>query len=438
MGVSACSKTRRCWINTSGSMERTGAKVTAFLVTSLLDRYGDRYRRLGERIPVEFEIHSHAHDLRDPCSRADIEAAMSAFRGFAGRDPIGYRAPVGRLTREGLDALLDLGFRYDSSIYPSLRPGKWGHNNLHLSVAPFRITRGGKSIIEVPFATLSGVRLDFSLSYVKVLGWRAYELLHESIPAAGSRRRPDASIRSLRPSAAVRARRLRGARCSGETRAPRFALLEKMLRFLRAKGYEFALLSDLCDHLAPAPLPELSIERVVRGDSCLAAHSRVDPRLTRLRRIAVVPAYNEEGGVARVIDEIRDFDPGFEVVVVDDGSGDRTTEVAEEKGARVLTLPYNLGIGGSVQTAFRYALENDFELAMRLDGDGQHDAAHLPALIAPVLDGEADVAVGSRYLGDGGYRQSAHRNLGNRILAGAASARHAAAASPTRRRAFRR
>ena len=151
-----------------------------------------------------------------------------------------------------------------------------------------------------------------------------------------------------------------------------------------------------------------------------------------------MPAYNEEGSVARVIDEIRDFDPGFEVVVVDDGSDDSTTSVAEEKGARVLTLPYNLGIGGSVQTAFRYALENEFELAVRLDGDGQHDAAHLPALIAPVLDGEADVAVGSRYLGDGGYKQSAHRNIGNRILAGAASARHAAAASPTRRPASRR
>ena len=96
---------------------------------------------------------------------------------------------------------------------------------------------------------------------------------------------------------------------------------------------------------------------------------------------------------------------------MDDGSGDRTTEVAEEKGARVLTLPYNLGIGGSVQTAFRYALENDFELAVRLDGDGQHDAAHLPALIAPVLDGDADIAVGSRYLADGatGSRRTATR-----------------------------
>jgi glycosyltransferase involved in cell wall biosynthesis len=146
-----------------------------------------------------------------------------------------------------------------------------------------------------------------------------------------------------------------------------------------------------------------------------------DPRLAALKRLAIVPAFNEEGSVARVIEEIRAYDAGFEVVVVDDGSHDRTTEVAEEKGARVLTLPYNLGIGGSVQTAFRFAMENEFDFAVRLDGDGQHDAAHLPALVAPVLDGEADIAVGSRYLGDGGYRQSAHRNLGNRILAGAAS-----------------
>ena len=140
-----------------------------------------------------------------------------------------------------------------------------------------------------------------------------------------------------------------------------------------------------------------------------------------MRRLAIVPAYNEEGSVALVIDEIRAYDAGFEVVVVDDGSGDRTSEVAEEKGARVLTLPYNLGIGGSVQTAFRFARENDFELVVRLDGDGQHDAGHLPALLAPVLDGDADVAVGSRYLAEGGYRQSTGRNLGNRILAGAAS-----------------
>lgn len=146
-----------------------------------------------------------------------------------------------------------------------------------------------------------------------------------------------------------------------------------------------------------------------------------DPRLAGLRRIALVPAYNEEGSVAQVISEIRAFDPGFEIVVVDDGSRDRTSAVAAGHGARVLRLPFNLGIGGSVQTAFRYAADNGFELAIRLDGDGQHDAAQLSALVAPVLDGAADIAVGSRFLADGGYRQSRQRQIGNRLLAGAAS-----------------
>ena len=225
-----------------GLVERTGAKVTAFLVTSLLDRYGDGCRRLSELIPVEFEIHSHAHDLRDPCSRADIETAVAAFRGFAGRDPIGYRAPVGRITREGLDTLFELGFRYDSSVYPSVRPGKWGHNNLHLSVAPFRITRGPQSIVEVPFACLSGVRLDFSLSYVKALGWRAYELLLKAFPL------PDHIAVLTHPYdhyvdrlpydiGGYEGRFLRRNASSA------FELLERMLGFLRGKGYDVIELS---------------------------------------------------------------------------------------------------------------------------------------------------------------------------------------------------
>ena len=147
----------------------------------------------------------------------------------------------------------------------------------------------------------------------------------------------------------------------------------------------------------------------VTSQSAVVRVAERDPRLASLRRLAIVPALNEEGSVAQVIAEIRAFDPGFEIVVVDDGSIDRTADVARAHGARVLRLPFNLGIGGSVQTAFRYALENGFELAIRLDGDGQHDATQLPALVAPVLDDKADIAVGSRYLGDAGYKQSAHR-----------------------------
>jgi glycosyltransferase involved in cell wall biosynthesis len=152
------------------------------------------------------------------------------------------------------------------------------------------------------------------------------------------------------------------------------------------------------------------------------ARTSADPRLAVLKRVAVVPAFNEEGSIGRVIDELRRFDPDFEIVVVDDGSADDTARVAESRGARVLRLPFNLGIGGAVQTGFRYAYEHDFELAVRVDGDGQHDAAELSALLEPVLAGEVDIAVGSRFTGVEGFRSSRSRRLGIRILASVVSA----------------
>jgi len=143
--------------------------------------------------------------------------------------------------------------------------------------------------------------------------------------------------------------------------------------------------------------------------------------LHELRRVAIVPAYNEEECVAAVVDELRAFDDGLTIVVVDDGSTDSTPEVAREHGAAVLRLPYNLGIGGSVQTGFRYAHENGFDIAVRVDGDGQHDASQLGAILAPVLSGEADICVGSRYRERGGYQSSPTRRIGIRILAGTVS-----------------
>ena len=143
--------------------------------------------------------------------------------------------------------------------------------------------------------------------------------------------------------------------------------------------------------------------------------------LAARRRVAIVPALNEEATIGGVIEEIRAFDSGFEIVVVDDGSGDRTAEVARAHGAKVLRLPFNLGIGGAVQTGFRYAWENGFDLAVRVDGDGQHDPGELTAIIEPVLAGEADIAVGSRFAGGPGYRPSRSRRIGIRILAWAVS-----------------
>jgi glycosyltransferase involved in cell wall biosynthesis len=141
-----------------------------------------------------------------------------------------------------------------------------------------------------------------------------------------------------------------------------------------------------------------------------------------VRRIAVVPAFNEQQNVGRVIEEIRAFDPGLDIVVVDDGSVDATADVARRHGAIVLRLPFNLGIGVAVQTGFRYAFENDYDLAVRVDGDGQHDPSHLDRVIAPILAGDADIAVGSRFVADAeGYRSSRSRRIGIRLLAAVVS-----------------
>jgi glycosyltransferase involved in cell wall biosynthesis len=140
------------------------------------------------------------------------------------------------------------------------------------------------------------------------------------------------------------------------------------------------------------------------------------------RRIAIVPAYNEEKNIGRVIGELRAFDPGLDVVVISDGSVDGTADVAAGLGVHVLRLPFNLGIGGAVQTGFKFAWENGYDLVVRCDGDGQHIPAELPKVIAPVLAGEADIAVGSRFTGAESYRSSASRRVGIRLLAWIVSA----------------
>jgi glycosyltransferase involved in cell wall biosynthesis len=148
----------------------------------------------------------------------------------------------------------------------------------------------------------------------------------------------------------------------------------------------------------------------------------VADQLADLKRIAIVPALNEEETVGRVIDEIRAFDPGFDIVVVDDGSTDRTAGVAADRGAHVLRLPFNLGIGGAMQTGYRFAFEHGYDVAVQIDGDGQHDPSQLPAILAPVLSSEADLCVGSRFAGESAYRSSFVRRVGIRIFAAVVSA----------------
>jgi hypothetical protein len=138
----------------------------------------------------------------------------------------------------------------------------------------------------------------------------------------------------------------------------------------------------------------------------------------RQRVVAIVPAWNESRAIGKVVDEIKRLDTAIDVVVIDDASADDTADIAESHGATVLRLPFNVGIGGAVQTGFRYALEEGYEVAVRLDGDGQHAASEIPKILGPVEAGDADLVIGSRFVDpDGTYRPPFARRIGIRVFA---------------------
>jgi len=133
------------------------------------------------------------------------------------------------------------------------------------------------------------------------------------------------------------------------------------------------------------------------------------------RILTVVPAYNEGGRIGEVVAEIREAVPEVDIVVVDDASGDHTAREAARAGARVVRLPANLGIGGAVQAGFKFAEEHGYDIVVQVDGDGQHDPGLLRSLVDPILRGEADMVIGSRYVPgseDPDYETPLTRRLG--------------------------
>jgi glycosyltransferase involved in cell wall biosynthesis len=147
--------------------------------------------------------------------------------------------------------------------------------------------------------------------------------------------------------------------------------------------------------------------------------SFLDQLMTKL--LAIVPAYNEAGAIGSTVAELHAHAPEFDVLVVDDGSTDETAALARRAGALVLQLPFNLGIGGAVQSGYQYALEHGYQVAVQVDGDGQHDPRYLPRLLEHLRSTpDLNMVTGSRFLDDDsdGYRSSPSRRVGIRLFSG--------------------
>jgi glycosyltransferase involved in cell wall biosynthesis len=126
--------------------------------------------------------------------------------------------------------------------------------------------------------------------------------------------------------------------------------------------------------------------------------------------IAIIPAYNEQEAIGRVVCDVKKHIPEADILVINDGSADLTEKRAKECGALVISLPYNLGIGGAVQTGYKYAKDFGYDIAIRFDGDGQHPPADAHKLLEPIECGQADVVIGSRYIKIGEESEKSYKS----------------------------
>ena len=134
-----------------------------------------------------------------------------------------------------------------------------------------------------------------------------------------------------------------------------------------------------------------------------------------MKILIVIPAYNESKNLPKVLENIRNVSMNYDIVVINDCSTDDTQQIAKDQGCSVINLPVNLGIGGAVQTGFKYARQNGYDIAVQLDGDGQHNPEYIDALIAKIDEGY-NVSIGSRFIDNKGYQSTHLRRMGIRFF----------------------
>lgn len=135
-----------------------------------------------------------------------------------------------------------------------------------------------------------------------------------------------------------------------------------------------------------------------------------------MKCLVIIPAYNEEQNIEEVVKRIIRKCPQYDYLVVNDGSNDGTETLCRDEGFNIINLPINLGIGGAVQAGYRYAKKNHYDIAIQIDGDGQHDISYAEKMVEQIEAGEADTVIGSRFLKKEGFQSSFSRRVGIRFL----------------------
>lgn len=131
-----------------------------------------------------------------------------------------------------------------------------------------------------------------------------------------------------------------------------------------------------------------------------------------MKKLVIIPAFNEEGNLEKTIRDIQENAPGFDYVIINDCSTDGTLAMCRRYGFSYLNLPVNLGIGGAVQTGYRYAYYHGYDIAVQFDGDGQHSAGYLPKMVEEMEKTGADMMIGSRFITKEGFQSSTLRRMG--------------------------
>ncbi|MGN0347387.1 MAG: glycosyltransferase family 2 protein [Lachnospiraceae bacterium] len=135
-----------------------------------------------------------------------------------------------------------------------------------------------------------------------------------------------------------------------------------------------------------------------------------------MKVLVIIPAFNEQECIEKTVENLKQEAPFADYIVVNDCSNDKTREILQKNHFSYIDLKLNLGIGGAVQSGYRYAQNHGYDIAIQMDGDGQHDPAYLKSLIAPIEKGEADITIGSRFIEKEGFQSSGMRRMGIRIL----------------------